>query len=206
MAMEEEEGFGELVYYTIPGYLGGLGLGALLDALGFSESLLGGIVVRTLSGEGESIFEGVYAVRDRLAGGATSMAAAYGWGKLFGMSVPVAVHLASVALGRDLLGVETFYIPYFYGMSDQIGANVVGFRHLYIEEGGLGDAAARYVRHPVMVTSLAVILSLPLVLFLVRAGGFQPDTQVKAALETIVANLCWIPPVVGSLVERRNAG
>lgn len=204
MAMEEDEGFTELVYYTIPGYLGGLGLGALLDALGFSESLLGEIVVRTLSGEGESIFEGVYAVRDRLAGGATSMAAAYGWGKLFGMSVPVAIHLASVALGRDLLGVETFYVPYFYGMSDQIGANVVGFHHLYRDEGGIRDAAARYLRHPVMVTSLAVILSLPFVLFLVRAAGYQPDTQVKAALETIVANLCWIPPVVGGLVERRH--
>lgn len=199
--VDEEEGFTELVYYTVPGYLAGLGLGAVLDALGYSESLLGGVVVRILAGEGESIFEGVYAVRDSLGGAEASMARAYGWGKLLGMGVPLVVHLASWAAGLDLTAASTFYVPYFYGMSDQIGANVAGFRHLYGEEGSLAGALARYLRHPVMLTSLAVVLGLPAVLFALRASGFAPTTQVKAALETIVANLCWLPPVVGSLLS-----
>lgn len=92
--MPDDEGFDELVRGTLPGYLAGLGLGALLDALGYSESLLGSVVVRTLAGEGESVFEGVYAVRDFLDGG-SSMAVAYGSGKLLGMAVPLAVHLGA---------------------------------------------------------------------------------------------------------------
>ncbi|MFB6256215.1 MAG: ATP-NAD kinase, partial [Haloplanus sp.] len=40
--------------------------------------LLGSVVVRTLAGEGESIFEGVYAARSRLDGGPGTMAEAYG--------------------------------------------------------------------------------------------------------------------------------
>ncbi|MDY7081792.1 MAG: hypothetical protein SXQ77_05150, partial [Halobacteria archaeon] len=158
-------------------------------------------VVRTLAGEGESIFEGVYSIREYIAGSTGSMAEAYGWGKLLGMSVPLVIHTVSWFAGLDMTGVSTFYVPYFYGMSDQIGANALGFRHLYHREGGLMNAVSSYVRHPVMVTSLVVILSLPVVLFLLRFSGFAPTTQVKAALETIVANLCWIPPVVGSLVE-----
>jgi len=204
VADAEDEGFGELVRYTLPGYLGGLGLAWLFDALGYSESLLAGIVVRTLAGEGESVFEGVYAVRDSLDGGESSMAAAYGWGKLLGMSVPLVVHLGAWALGFDLTAPSTFYIPYFYGMSDQIGASLAGLRHLTDEAGSLAGGLALYLRHPVMLTSLAVVLALPAALFALRASGFAPTTQVKAALETVVANLCWLPPVVGSLLGRRR--
>lgn len=135
--MEEDEGFTELVYYTLPGYVAGVGLGAMLDAVGLSESLIGGVVVRTLAGEGESVFEGVYAVRSSLAGAGGSMAEAYGWGKLLGMGVPLLVHVASWAVGMNMTAPSTFYVPYLYGMSDQIGANVLGFRHLYHEEGTL---------------------------------------------------------------------
>lgn len=200
--LEEDEGFDELIFYTIPGYLGGLVLGFILDYFGFSRSVIGEVFVRVLSGESESIFEGVYAVREWLDG-VNSMAMAYGWGKLLGMVFPVIVHLGSIALGFNMLGVETFYIPYLYGMSDQIGANIVGFRFLYYDEGSLSAAVRRYVQHPVMMSSLVIILILPVVLLFMRVGGFTPTTQVKAAIETIVANLCWIPPVIGSYFQSR---
>jgi hypothetical protein len=32
--------------------------------------------------------------------------------------------------------------------------------------------------------------------------GFSPTTQVYTALETMAANLCWIPPLVGWLREK----
>ena len=41
-------------------------------------------------------------------------------------------------------------------------------------------------------------------LFLVRLAGFSPTNQVYTALETIAANLCWLPPLVGWLHERRE--
>lgn len=195
--LEEDEGFDELVFYTIPGYLSGLGVGFILDAFGISKNVIGEIFVRVLSGESESVFEGIYAVKEWV-NGFNSMAMAYGWGKLLGMIFPILIHLVSLFFGINMTGIETFYIPYFYGMSDQIGANIVGFRFLYVKEGSLQKASKQYFTHPVMVSSLIVILILPLILLLLRFSGFAPTTQVKAALETIVANLCWIPPLVGS--------
>lgn len=59
----EKEGFGELLKFTAPGFAGGLILGAVLDSFGFQKSGVGQWLVRTLSGEGESIFEGLYSIR-----------------------------------------------------------------------------------------------------------------------------------------------
>ena len=82
---DEQEEFGELLKYTGAGFAGGLITGAVLDHFGFHQSALGQWLVRTLSGEGESLFEGIYAIRQRIRGSAGSMAEAYGWGKLSGM-------------------------------------------------------------------------------------------------------------------------
>jgi hypothetical protein len=78
--------FGELFKYTLMGYALGLSLGVLLDYLGFQRSAVGQWIVRSFSGESESIFEGIYALRQRLTRAAGSMAEAYGWGKSFGMT------------------------------------------------------------------------------------------------------------------------
>ncbi len=53
-----------------------------------------------------------------------------------------------------------------------------------------------------MVTNLAIVLIVPIGLLLSRVVGFRPTTQVFTALETIAANLCWVPPLVGHLAER----
>ena len=193
--------FGELVKYTIPGYAGGLLVGFLLDYLGFQRSAIGQWIVRTLSGEGESIFEGIYAIRQRtLRSG--SMAEAYGWGKFLGMTAPWIIDWLSRFLGIDVYGVGGFYIPYFYALSDQIGANISGLIFLRGKEGAWRKAFNQYVRHPVMLASLAIILAVPIGLLLARLLGFSPSTQIYTALETIVANLCWVPPVVGWLREK----
>ena len=198
----KEAGYTELVRYTLPGYAIGLALGALLDALGFQRSALGQWAVRTIAGESESVFEGLYALRQRFRQAAGSMAEAYGWGKLIGMTFPWAVDGFSRLLGVDVDGVPGFYIPYFYGLSDQIGANVSGFVFLARKEGSLRRAGVAYFQDPVMLSSLVIILIVPVGLFLVRSFGFSPTTQVYTALETMAANLCWIPPVVGWLRER----
>ena len=165
---EEEEEFGELLTFTVSGFGFGLLLGLLLDYLGLERSPVGQWVVRTITGEGESIFEGIYALRRRIAGKVGSMAEAYGWGKLFGMMIPWIIDWGSRIVGVDVYGVESFYIPYFYAMSDQIGANVSGFVYLRRQTGSMGAAMERYVRHPVMLVSLAVIFMVPVGLLTAR--------------------------------------
>jgi len=195
--------FTELIRFTFVGFAGGLIAGAILDQLGLQRSGVGQWFVRTLSGEGESIFEGIYALRQRLRKAAGSMAEAYGWGKVLGMPVPWVIDWISRAAGVDVYGVGGFYIPYFYALSDQIGANISGLVYLYRKERNLRKALGMYFRNPVMLSSLLVITLVPLGLFAVRSLGFSPTTQIYTALETIVANLCWVPPLVGWLRERR---
>jgi hypothetical protein len=62
---EDEEGdeFGELIKFTGAGYVLGLVAGVILDYLGLQKSGLGQVLVRTLSGESESVFEGLFALR-----------------------------------------------------------------------------------------------------------------------------------------------
>src|SRR5688572_15933886 len=90
-AEREREEFGELLRYTFAGFSGGLLLAAALDWAGLQRSAIGQWGVRTLAGEGESLLEGLYALRKRLAGGASSMAQAYGFGKLAGVAAPWAI-------------------------------------------------------------------------------------------------------------------
>ena len=201
---EEEEEFGELIKFTFAGFAGGLSLGWLLDRLGFQQNPVGEWAVRTLAGEGESILEGVFSIKKRLSGSAHSLAQAYGWGKLIGMTVPWWIDLFSRLAGVNIYGWQGFYIPYFYAMSDQLGANVSGFIYIYRHERSLKRAFVRYIKNPVMLTSLLVILVVPLGLLIARLLGFSPTTNLFVALETVAANLCWLPPLVGMLVEKRR--
>ena len=98
----EPEEFSEIVVYTGFGFVGGLLLGFVLDSLGFQGSAIGHWLVRTLAGEGESVMEGIYAIRRRLSGGVASMAQAYGFGKLIGMALPWIIDWGSRALGVDV--------------------------------------------------------------------------------------------------------
>jgi hypothetical protein len=199
---ESAEEFGELLRFTLAGYVAGMSLGVVLDQLGLGRSGLGQWAVRTLSGEGESIFEGLFAARKRLLGSAGSLAEAYGWGKLFGMCAPWIIDAVSRLAGVDIYGVPGFYIPFFYAMSDQIGASVSGL--LFFRRRSVDTRAAlrSYFTHPVMIAGLVVITAVPFGLAVARLGGFSPSTQVLTALETIVANLCWVPPLVGWWRER----
>ena len=63
---------------------------------------------------------------------------------------------------------------------------------------------ARYAGRPVMLASLGVIVLVPLGLLVARLLGFSPTTQTYTALETIAANLCWVPPLVGWLAEKHG--
>jgi hypothetical protein len=200
----EPDSFGQLVKYTGAGFVGGLVVAAILDRLGFQRNALGQWLVRTLSGEGESICEGLFALHRRLARSATSMAESYGWGKLIGMVVPWVIDFTSRLAGIDVFAVEGFYIPYFYAMSDQIGANVAGMLHLRRRKGTWRKTLLKYARHSVMLASLGVIVVVPLGLFVARLLGFSPTTPTLTALETIAANLCWVPPLVGWVAERRK--
>ncbi|WIM43080.1 hypothetical protein PQQ20_16585 [Methanosarcina mazei] len=200
--LEEGEEFSELIKYTIPGYILGLLAGVFLDFQGYQRSPVGQWLVRTLAGEGESIFEGIFSIRQRIRQAEGSMAEAYSWGKFFGIAFPWIIDLGSRLAGVDVYGVEGFYIPYFYALSDQIGANISGMLFLKRTEGSWKAGFSRYVRHPVMLASLFIIILVPLGLLGARILGFSPTTQTFTALETIAANLCWVPPLAGWLNEK----
>lgn len=200
---EATEEFGALLRYTVAGWLAGLALGAALDAAGRAASGLGQGLVRTFAGEGESVFEGLFALRRRLGGARVSFAQAYGWGKLAGLALPWAVDAASRLAGLDVNGPLGFHVPYLYAMSDQLGALVAGWAFLRRETGSAAVATRAWAAHPVMRAGLAVALAAPAGLALARGAGFTPSTQVLTALETMAANLCWVPPAVGRIAERR---
>lgn len=199
---EDGEGFSELIRYTLPGYFLGLLVGVFLDSQGLQRSPLGQWFVRTLAGEGESIFEGIFSIKKRLMRAEGSMAEAYGWGKFFGISIPWIIDLFSRMAGVDVYGVEGFYIPYFYALSDQIGASLSGLFFLRRKEGSWKAGIRQYIHHPVMLASFFVITIVPFGLLGARILGFSPTTQTFTALETIAANLCWIPPLVGWINEK----
>jgi len=201
---ESESGFEELLRYTLAGYIGGLVAGVILDTLGFQRAALGQWLVRTLGGEAESIFEGFFALRQRILRKGASIAESYAWGKFLGMIAPWIIDAISRLLGLDVYSVEGFYIPYFYAMGDQIGANLAGIFHFRQETGDWTTAFRRYFRHPVMLASLGIILIVPVGLLVARLLGFSPTTQVATAIEIIASNLCWIPPAVGWLTEKRH--
>ena len=203
---EPQEEFGELVKFTLAGFVGGLALGVLLDSWGQQLSAVGQWLVRTLAGEGESLLEGMYALRQRFRRARGTMAEAYGWGKVLGMTVPWMVDWGSRALGVDVYGVQGFYIPYLYSMSDQIGANLSGLVYLRRNTDSWAEALSDYARHPVLLASLVVVLFVPVGLFAARIGGFSPTTQTYTALEAMAANLCWVPPLVGAVAERLGRG
>ena len=201
---QQSEEFGELLRYTLPGYLLSLIVGGIFDTQGLERSAVGQWLVRTLAGEGESLFEGLFALKQRLQQKTFSMAQAYGWGKALGMVIPWIIDWGSRAVGIDVYGIEGFYIPFFYAMSDQMGASLAGFIYLRQRTGSVGQALRTYVTHPVMLSSALVIVLVPIGLLGARLLGFSPTTQVYTALETIAANLCWVPPLVGLWVERRR--
>lgn len=201
---KEEKEFGELIKFTLSGYGGGLVLGFVLDQFGFPRSGLGQWAVRTLSGEGESLFEGIYVLRQRRRHAQFSLALAYGWGKIIGLIFPWVIDWLSRFMGVNVYGWQGFYIPYFYAMSDQIGANVSGLVFYFRQERFWLKALKSYFQNPVMLASLLIVLLVPLGLFAARLAGFSPTTQVFTALETIAANLCWLPPLIGWLKEKRG--
>jgi hypothetical protein len=55
-----------------------------------------------------------------------------------------------------------------------------------------------------MLASLAVIFVVPAGLLTARLLGFSPITQMRTSLETIAANLCWLPPLIGWIEEKRR--
>ncbi len=204
MLSEKQKEFGELIKFTLSGYVGGLFLGFLLDQFGFQRSGVGQWIVRTLSGEGESLFEGIYVLRQRRRQAQSSLALAYGWGKIIGLIFPWLIDWLSRFMGVNIYGWQGFYIPYFYALSDQIGASISGLVFYYHQERFWSRALKSYFRNPVMLASLLIILLVPMGLFTARLAGFAPTTQVFTALETIAANLCWLPPLVGWLKEKRG--
>ncbi|MBM4306653.1 MAG: hypothetical protein FJ123_07950, partial [Deltaproteobacteria bacterium] len=60
-------------------------------------------------------------------------------------------------------------------------------------------------RHPVMLASLVIIFAVPVGVLVARVSGFSPTNQTFTALETIAANLCWVPPLIGWLKERKSS-
>ncbi len=201
---EEREGFRELLLFTLGGYALSLVSAYILDTFNLQRNPIGEWIVRTFAGEGESIFEGIFAIKNRLLGGAGSLAEAYGWGKFLGIALPWVVDWGSRLAGINMYSWKSFYVPYLYAMGDQIGATLSMFLFFARGEGGILPGLVRYLQNPVSVASLLIILIVPIGLLTARLLGFSPTTQILVSLETIAANLCWVPPLVGAILEGKD--
>lgn len=219
------KGYKELSLFTFVGFAGGLGLGAVLDGLGFSASAIGEWAVRTLSGEGEDLAEGAWVLRSRLRRRGSKeqereeedekleeeglvwfeeeAAEAYGTGKVVGMAFPWAVDAVSRLAGVDVRAPEGSYVAYFYSLADQLFATLNGFRYHMRRAGSFWGGLKGYFHDPVMVTSFAVVTLPFLALYQVRSAGWRPDLLVLAAVEAILLNLCWLPPLAAWFWDRQ---
>ncbi|RMH80468.1 MAG: hypothetical protein D6674_04380 [Acidobacteria bacterium] len=92
----------------------------------------------------------------------------------------------------------------FYALSDQTGASLLGLMYMTRREGSFKKGLRAYLKSPVMLTSLGIVLLVPLGLLFARVLGLSPTTQLYTALETVAANLCWLPPLAGFLVEKNQ--
>ena len=219
------KGYKEISLFTFVGFAGGLGLGALLDALGFSASAIGEWAVRTISGEGEDLSEGAWVLRSRLRrknGKAQEeaheepdeegleeegfvwfeeedergAAVAYGSGKVVGMAAPWAIDAVSRLAGVDVRAPEGSYVAYFYYLADQLFATINGLRYHVGRAGSFWGGVKRYFGDPVMATSFTIVTVPFLGLYLVRSSGWRPDSLLLAAIEGVLLNLCWAPPMM----------
>ena len=220
------KGYKELSLFTFVGFAGGLGLGALLDALGFSGSAVAEWAVRTLSGEGEDLAEGAWVLRSRLRrqkraeneageeeGEETEekslvwveeeAAEAYGTGKVVGMVFPWIVDAVSRLAGVDVRSPEGSYVAYFYSLADQLFATLNGLRYHVRRAGSFWGGVKGYFHDPVMVASFSVTTLPFVILYLVRSGGWRPDLLLLAAIEGVLLNLCWVPPLAAWFWDRR---
>jgi hypothetical protein len=219
------KGYKEISLFTFVGFIGGLGLGAALDALGFSTSAIGEWAVRTISGEGEDLAEGAWVLKNRLQRRKAKAqevsraedneeeqfieegfvwfeeedemgaAEAYGTGKIVGMAAPWVIDAASRLAGVDVHAPEGSYVAYFYSLADQLFATINGLRYHIRRAGSFWKGVQGYFQDPVMVTSFTIV-TLPFIgLFLVRSAGWRPDTLFLAAIEGVLLNLCWMPPM-----------
>jgi hypothetical protein len=149
---KKNDEFGKLIRYTLSGYMGGLILGLFLNMPGFHRSVVGQWLVRIFPCEGESLLEGLFAVRRRLRRAQIGMAEAYGWGKFVCMTILWWIDAISRALGMDVYHAQGSYIRYFYAVSDQIGGNLIGLILLQRSSKPWREALSACFRHPVMVS------------------------------------------------------
>ena len=87
------------------------------------------------------------------------------------------------------------FVAYFYSLADQLFASINGLRYHIRKAGSFWGGIRMYFHDPVMVSSFTIV-TLPFAgIFLVRVSGWRPDTLVLVAVEGILLNLCWIPPL-----------
>ena len=111
------------------------------------------------------------------------------------MAFPWLIDAASRLMGVDVRAPEGSYVAYLYSLADQLFATINGLRYHIRKAGSFWGGVRGYFRDPVMVSSFTII-TLPFAgIYLIRAAGWRPDTLLLAALEGVLLNLCWIPPL-----------
>ena len=122
-------------------------------------------------------------------------AEAYGTGKIVGMAAPWVIDAVSRLAGVDVRAPEGSYVAYFYSLADQLFATINGLRYHIRRAGSIWAGVKGYFLDPVMATSFSVVTLPFLALYFVRSAGWRPNSLFLAALEGVLLNLCWVPPM-----------
>jgi hypothetical protein len=96
----------------------------------------------------------------------------------------------------DVRAPEGSYVAYFYSLADQLFATINGLRYHVGRAGSFWGGVKRYFGDPVMATSFTIVTVPFLGLYLVRSSGWRPDSLLLAAIEGVLLNLCWAPPMM----------
>jgi len=196
--------FEELLRFTLVGYIGALTAGALLDFFQYPLSPAGQWVVRALAGQGAGLVTMRGAVIRERRRGAFAMVRTYGHRRLAVLILPWVIDYASRRWGVAVNGVAGFYIPCFYALTAQLDTNLRGWSQLRRDSRNWQAALRAYGRDPALATGLAILVGVPLLMLGMRVLGFRPLTHTRTAVETILANLCWLPALAAWLKARRG--
>ena len=196
--------FETLLRFTLVGYIGALTAGSLLDFFQYPLQPPGEWLVRALAGQGAGLVAARGAILTERRRGAFAMARTYGYRRLLVLLIPWGIDYGSRRWGIATHGVVGFYLPFCYALTAQIDLNLQGWRRLRPTRRDLQSTVTAYWRDPSLRTGLLILLLVPVALVAVRSSGFRPTTYTRIAMETLLANLCWLPPLVAWLSLSRT--
>lgn len=201
--------YSDLRKSTIAGVIVGLPLAYIFQYSGVPQDFAGEAIVRSATGGSDGLFEGGRSlfrryIRKIKDGGSTTW---YAYGKMAG----VGVASLSDYLWRNLTDIDihskaTSFIPALYSQGDQLIAYLalMGY-YLMHTNGNVVQRLGNFSKDLVALSSLGVY-GVSVGIYWGIRHFHEPNSFLDHSIETLILTpLCIIPPMVGSIIEKKKA-